>query len=96
MFQGQYSSAQNLAIKEYTEIKETSMEIVNGELVTIGEQWEIAKNNEFQALNEQISDLKAGLDRQMHDTARKLKAMGDPVDKIAAATGLSPEEIQQL
>jgi hypothetical protein len=96
---------------EYTEIKETTMEIVNGEIVTLSEQWkaaknneivtlseqwEAAKNNEFRVLNEQISDLKAGLDKQIHNTARKLKAMGDPIEKIAAATGLSPEEIRRL
>jgi hypothetical protein len=100
---GLMARLQNDMYQEYTEIKETSMEIVNGEIITLSEQWEkqlkqweTAKSNEFRALNEQISDLKAGLDRQMHDTARKLKAMGDPVDTIAAATGLSPEEIRRL
>jgi hypothetical protein len=90
---------QNEIYRGYTEIKETSMEIVNGEIITIGEQWEMARNNEVRALNEQINNLKAGLalaDKQMYGTARKLKAMGDPVNKIAAATGLSPEEIRKL
>jgi hypothetical protein len=102
---------QNEVYSEYTEIEETTMEIVNGEIITIGEQWEIAKNNEFRALNEQISDLKAGIalakkqakkqalaaeKQTFNNTARKLKAMGDPVDKIAAVTGLSPEEIRKL
>jgi hypothetical protein len=32
----------------------------------------------------------------LNGTAQKLKAMGDPVDKIAAVTGLSPEEIRGL
>jgi hypothetical protein len=76
---------QNEVYSEYTEIEETTMEIVNGEIRT---------------LSEQISDLKAGLalakKQTLNTTARKLKAMGDPVDKIAAVTGLSPEEIRKL
>jgi archaellum component FlaC len=96
---------------EYTEIEETTMEIVNGEIITIREQWEIAKNNEFQTLSEQISDLKAGLalakkqakkqalaavEKRTLDTARNLKAIKVSADKIAAATGLTPEEIRKL
>jgi hypothetical protein len=114
---------QNEIYSEYTEIKETTMEIVNGEIVTVREQWEkqwetaknneivtvreqwekqweTAKNNEFRALNEQISDLKAGLalaeKQSLSGTARKFKAIGVSVDKIAAATGLIPEEIRRL
>jgi hypothetical protein len=113
------SRLQNDIYKDYTEIKETNMEIVNGEIVTVREQWEkqwetaknkeivtvreqleTAKNNEFRALNEQISDLKAGLalleKQSLSGTARKLKTMRVSVDKIAAATGLSPEEIRRL
>jgi hypothetical protein len=73
---------------EYTENEETTMEIVNGEIRT---------------LSEQISDLKAGLalakrqaKKQTLNTARNFKAVGVSVDKIAAATGLAPEEIRKL
>jgi hypothetical protein len=68
------------------------MEIVNGEIRT---------------LSEQISDLKAGmalvkkqakrqLKNERYSTARKFKTLGVSTNKIAAATGLTPEEIQRL
>jgi hypothetical protein len=124
---------QNEVYEDYTEIKETGMEIVNGELLTFREQWEIektgelltfreqwesAKNNELMTLSEQISDLKAGmalvkkqakkqiqkqvsfaqkqLENERYNTARKFKALGDSTDMIAAAIGITPEEIQRL
>jgi predicted transposase/invertase (TIGR01784 family) len=37
-----------------------------------------------------------GLEKGLHEVARKLKAMGEPLEKIASATGLSPEEIEKL
>jgi hypothetical protein len=69
----------------YTEIEETTMEIVNGEIRT---------------LSEQISDLTAGIalakkqakkqalaaEKRVLNMARNFKAMGDSIDKIAAAT----------
>jgi hypothetical protein len=39
---------------------------------------------------------KAGEKRGLETTARKLKAYGDPVEKIAEVTGLSPEDIEKL
>jgi hypothetical protein len=109
---------QNEIYKDYTEIKETNMDIVNGEIVTVREQWEqqwakerekerkerkqqeTAKKKEVRALNKQISDLKAGLalveKQSLSGTAQKLKAIGVSVAQIAAATGLSPEEIRGL
>jgi predicted transposase/invertase (TIGR01784 family) len=32
----------------------------------------------------------------MRETARKLKSMGLPIDQIAAATSLSPDEIAKI
>jgi hypothetical protein len=51
---------QNEVYQEYTEVEETAMVIVNGEILTIREQNEIM-NGEIRTLSEQISDLKAGL-----------------------------------
>jgi predicted transposase/invertase (TIGR01784 family) len=39
---------------------------------------------------------KAGEEKAHMEIARNLKAMGDTSEKIAAATGLSPEEIEKL
>jgi hypothetical protein len=33
---------------------------------------------------------------KLREAARKLKALGDPVDKIAGVTGLTPDEIKKL
>jgi predicted transposase YdaD len=40
--------------------------------------------------------MKEGIEKKAAEIARKLKAMGIPVKKIAAASGLSPEEIKDL
>jgi uncharacterized protein Yka (UPF0111/DUF47 family) len=79
---------QDEVYQDYTELKETNMEIVNGEIRT---------------LSEQISDLKAGLvlakrqlENERYNMARKFKTLGVSSNKIAAATGLSPEEIRGL
>jgi hypothetical protein len=79
---------QNEVYGDYTESKETGMEIVHGEIRT---------------LSEQISDLKAGmalakkqLKNERYETARKLKTLRASTDMIAAATGLTPEEIKRL
>jgi predicted transposase/invertase (TIGR01784 family) len=40
--------------------------------------------------------LEEGIERGRRETAKRLKAMGLPVDQIAAATGLDPEAIEAL
>ena len=40
--------------------------------------------------------LNEALEEEKHKTARKMKTYGDPVQKIADVTGLSPEEIEKL
>jgi predicted transposase/invertase (TIGR01784 family) len=39
---------------------------------------------------------KEGKEETIRDLARNLKALGDPLDKIAQVTGLSPDQIKDL
>jgi hypothetical protein len=90
---------QNEVYGEYTEIKETGMEIVNGEIRTLSEQISDLKAGlalvKKQA-KRQVSSVKKQLENERYNTARRLKTLRVSTDKIAAATGLTPEEIQRL
>jgi archaellum component FlaC len=86
---------QNKVYQDYTEIKETNMEIVNGEIRTLSEQ--ISDLKAGLALSKrQTSSVKKRLKNERYNTAQTLKTLGVSRDKIAAATGLSPREIDAL
>jgi hypothetical protein len=85
------------------EATKAGMEIVNGEIRTLSEQISDLKAGMVlvkRQAKKQVSSVKRQLESKLknerYSTAKKLKTLGDPTDKIAAVTGLTPEEIQRL
>ncbi|GHV63239.1 hypothetical protein AGMMS49587_12610 [Spirochaetia bacterium] len=59
------------------------------------QKWARAFSREIGIIDHESGLYAAGKAAHMED-ARNLKAYGDPVEKIASVTGLSPEEIEKL
>jgi predicted transposase/invertase (TIGR01784 family) len=61
------------------------------------DQWGREKHQYSMGREEGLEEgLTKGMERGRRETAKRLRAMGLPVDQIAAATGLDPEVIDAL
>jgi predicted transposase/invertase (TIGR01784 family) len=74
---------------------QTKLEVIarNPEMLRAYEQYEKAESDWTSSIN---GAWRQGEQQKAVEIARNLKATGDPVEKIARATGLTPKQVEEL